>query len=149
MLSLSVTACKSVSSRLLSLWSLMSGQCIRELTIAGAIGGFPLLKYPFAFLPSASRGLEIWDLREKQETRVRCIGTNVFSYLIKNQFLFVLNKHSQMKIYRVGEVTRGETNSDILWTRKGRVRKLKSKSLFIVVLKFPSICTFTTILFQS
>ena len=50
---------------------------------------------------------------------MRCIGTNVFSYLIKNQFLFVLNKHSQMKIYRVGEVTRGETKFDTLWTREG------------------------------
>ena len=125
MLSLSVTACKSVSSRLLSLWSLLSGQCLQELTIAGAIGGVSLLKYPFAFLPSASRGLEVWDLREKQETRVRCIGTNVFSYLIKNQFLFVLNKHSQMKIYRVGEVTNGETNSDIVWTRKGESSEIE------------------------
>ena len=116
-LSLSVPACKSVSSRRLSLWSLLSGQCVRVLTIAGAIGGFPVLRHPWAFLPSASRGLEIWDLRGEGQ-RVRCIGTNVFSYQIKNQFLFVLNKHSQMKIYRVAEVTRGETNSDTLWTRE-------------------------------
>ena len=76
-----------------------------------------MLRHPWAFLPSASRGLEIWDLRGEGQ-RVRCIGTNVFSYQIKNQFLFVLNKHSQMKIYRVAEVTRGETNSDTLWTRE-------------------------------
>ena len=118
-LSLSVPACKSVSSRRLSLWCLVTGHCLRVLTIAGAIGGFPVLRHPWAFLPSASRGLEIWDLREEQGKRVRCIGTNVFSYLIKNQFLFVLNKHSQMKIYRVGEVTRGETKFDTLWTREG------------------------------
>lgn len=127
MLSLSVPACKSVSSRRLNLWCLLTGQCLRVLTIAGAIGGFPVLRHPWAFLPSASRGLEIWDLREEQGQRVRCIGTNVFSYLIKNQFLFVLNKHSQMKIYRVGEVTRGETKFDTLWTREGESSEIEIK----------------------
>ena len=140
-MSLSVPASRAASSRLLSLWSLLSGSCLHKLSVAGAIGGFPALKFPFALLPSASRGLEVWDLRAGE--RVRCIGTNVFSYLIKNQFLFVLNKHSQMKIYRVSEVTRGEGKSDSLWTRESLKIENSSvyllfQTLFPLSLMFPS-----------
>ena len=114
MLTLSVPACKSVSSRELSLWCILTGSSIAKIQISGAIGGFPAMKYPFAFLPSASKGLEVWNLTNC--TRVRCIPTNVFSYCIKNQFLFILNKHSKLKIFKVREVTNEKTGT-MLWSR--------------------------------
>lgn len=114
-LTLSVPACKSVKSRELKLWSILNGSCLHTQTIQGAIGGFPALIYPYALLPTASKGLEVWNL--VNSSRTRCISTNVFSYKIKNQFLFVLSKHSKLKIFKIREIT-SESSLDQLWCRE-------------------------------
>ena len=60
------------------------------------------------------KGLEVWNL--VNSSRTRCISTNVFSYKIKNQFLFVLSKHSKLKIFKIREIT-SESSLDQLWCR--------------------------------
>ena len=75
-LTLSIPACKTASSRQLSVWNLRHGNCLHKIQVQvgpgavlqfsshfyfqGAIGGFPALRYPHVFLPSANKGLEVW-----------------------------------------------------------------------------------------
>ena len=115
-LTLSVSACSSVTSRELKLWDILDGKCSHTLVIGGALGGLPVLRFPFAFLPTAAKGLEIWNIAK--EEKIRTIATNIFSFQVKNQFLFILNKHSNLKIYKIKDVTGTTVPSNKLWSRE-------------------------------
>ena len=113
-LTLSVSASSPIMNRLLTLWSIFNGKCLSKINIDGSQGGFPILNYPIAFLPSASRGLEVWNLCSNR--RINCIQTNVISYLVRNQFLFVLHSLSGISIYKVSQLM-DENYNGALWTR--------------------------------
>ena len=38
------------------------------------------------------------------EQRVRTLSTNVLSYQLKDQFVFVLTKHCKLSIYKVSQI---------------------------------------------
>ena len=54
---------------------------------------------------------------EKSE-RVRSICTSVYGYQLKNQFLFILDKHSKLKVFKIQEVTTSESILDNVWSRE-------------------------------
>ena len=47
---------------------------------------------------------------------MRTLSTNVLSYQLKAQFVFVLTKHSKLSIYKVSQLC--QTDEEILWSRQ-------------------------------
>jgi len=113
MLTLSLLAWGSATERQLRLWCILSGHCITEVVMPGGVAGFPALRYPHAFLSTASKGLEVWDLRTNN--KIRTVEGPVLGYQLHHQFVFLLNGHSKVRVQRLKEIT---TQEDIdLWSR--------------------------------
>lgn len=115
-LSLSLFAYGTNTTRELRLWNILDGTCISTVIMGGGVSGFPALRFPFAFLSSPSKGLEIWNM-EKSE-KVRSICTSVYGYQLKNQFLFILDKHSKLKVFKIQEITTSESILENVWSRE-------------------------------
>ena len=88
--------------------------CERTLVTEGGVAGFPALRYPHVFL-SGSQELQVWDITTA--TKLRTIRTSICGYQIKNQFLFILNKQADVKLFKMSEVL-SVRDYDDLWKRK-------------------------------
>jgi len=91
---LSTSASGAATQRTLTLWTLADGQCVHTVEVEGGRGGLPVLRFPHALLPTAGVGLQVWHL--PTSTQVRAVPVNVLSYRVRKQFVFVLNKPSQV-----------------------------------------------------
>ena len=98
---------------LLILETCLDGVCERTLVTDGGVAGFSALRYPHVFL-SGSQELQVWDITTA--TKLRTIRTNICGYQLKNQFLFILNKQADVKLYKVSEVL-SDRHDDELWRR--------------------------------
>ena len=52
--------CQDLGWRELTVWQVRRGTRRHTMRVQGAMGGFPALRYPHVFLPSARTGLEVW-----------------------------------------------------------------------------------------
>lgn len=77
------------------------------------MAGFPALRHPHVFL-SGSQELQVWDITTA--TKLRTIRTNICGYQIKNQFMFILNKQADVKLFKMSEVLSDRDDND-LWRR--------------------------------
>ena len=137
LLTLSLFAYGTNTTRELRLWNIIGqsqtsvhatiitdsdGVCERTLVTEGGVAGFPALRYPHVFL-SGSQELQVWDITTA--TKLRTIRTNICGYHIKNQFLFILNKQADVKLFKMSEVLSHRDDND-LWRRTISWRKVRS-----------------------
>ena len=88
--------------------------CERTVVVKdGGVAGFPALRYPHVFL-SGSQELQVWEITTA--TKLRTIKTSVCGYELKNQFLFILNKQADVKLFKISEVL-SDRDDDDLWRR--------------------------------
>ena len=88
--------------------------CQRTLVTDGGVAGFPALSYPHVFLSSGPGELQVWDITSA--TRLRTIRTSICGYQLKNQFLFILSKQADIKLFKLSEVL-SDRDDDDLWSR--------------------------------
>lgn len=112
---LSTSASGAATQRTLTLWTLADGQCVHTVEVEGGRGGLPVLRFPHALLPTAGVGLQVWHL--PTSTQVRAVPVNVLSYRVRKQFVFVLNKPSQIRVYRLKGLISG-SSSGLTWWRE-------------------------------
>jgi len=116
LLTLSLFAYGTNTTRELRLWNILDGTCISTVIMGGGVSGFPALRFPFAFLSSPSKGLEIWNMENRE--KMRSISTSVYGFQLKDQFLFILDKHCKLKVFKIQEVKTCENILESVWCRE-------------------------------